>query len=97
MTVTDNPSIMIYVNKVQNRITFKIGTRYHLELSITETKKLLESTKSKISEKKNLKTLPHLEATEIVLIVILLISVILLTTIIGKIQEFCIYFFLINY
>ena len=25
-TVTDNPSIMIYVNKIENRITFEIKT-----------------------------------------------------------------------
>ena len=31
-TVTDNPSIMIYVNKIENRITFKIKTGYYLEL-----------------------------------------------------------------
>ena len=70
MTVTGNPSIMIYVNKIQNRITFKIRTRYHLELSITETKKYLKALKVKSLKKKNLKNLPHLEVTEIVLIVI---------------------------
>ena len=30
--VTDNPSIMIYVNKIENRTTFKIKARYYLEL-----------------------------------------------------------------
>ena len=29
--VTDNPSIMIHVNKIENRITFKIKTRHYLE------------------------------------------------------------------
>ena len=29
---TDNPSIRIYVNKIENRITFKIKTEYYLEL-----------------------------------------------------------------
>ena len=29
---TDNPSIRIYVNKIENRITFKIKTGYYLEL-----------------------------------------------------------------
>ena len=28
----DNPSIRIYVNKIENRITFKIKSRYYLEL-----------------------------------------------------------------
>ena len=27
-TVTDNPSIKIYINKIENRITFKIKTGY---------------------------------------------------------------------
>ena len=31
-TVTDNLSIMIYVNKIENRIMFKIKTGYYLEL-----------------------------------------------------------------
>ena len=29
---TDNPSIRIYINKIENRITFKIKTRYDLKL-----------------------------------------------------------------
>ena len=29
---TDNPSIRKYVNKIENRITFKIKTAYYLEL-----------------------------------------------------------------
>ena len=29
---TDNPSIKRYVNKIENRITFKIKTGYHLQL-----------------------------------------------------------------
>ena len=31
-TVTNNPLIMIFVNEIENRITFKIKTRYYLEL-----------------------------------------------------------------
>ena len=31
-TVTDNPPIRIYVNKIENRITFKIKSGYYLEL-----------------------------------------------------------------
>ena len=46
-TVTDYPSILIYVNKVENIITFKIKTGYYLELLMPETMKLLGSTKSK--------------------------------------------------
>ena len=48
-TVTDNPSIRIYINKIENRITFKIKTGYYLKLLMLKTMKFLESTKSKIT------------------------------------------------
>ena len=35
----DNPSIRIYVNRIENRITFKIKSRYYLELLTPETMK----------------------------------------------------------
>ena len=38
---TNNPSIRMCVNKIENRITFKIETGYSLELLTTETMKLL--------------------------------------------------------
>ena len=37
----DNPPIRIYVNRIQNRITFKITSGYYLELLTPETMKLL--------------------------------------------------------
>ena len=40
-----NPSIRIYINKIENRITLKITTGYYLELLTPETMKLLGSTK----------------------------------------------------
>ena len=43
----DNPPIRIYVNKIENRITFKIKTEYYVELLTAETMKLLGSTKIK--------------------------------------------------
>ena len=43
----DNPSVKIYVNKIENRITFKIKNGYSLELLTPETMKLLGSTKNK--------------------------------------------------
>ena len=49
-TVTDNLSIMVSVNKIENRITFKIKTELYLELLMPETIKLLGSTKSKITK-----------------------------------------------
>ena len=65
---TDNPSIRIYVNKIENRITFKIKTGYYLKLLTTEITKLLGSTKSKITKDENGENVPHLEITEAVLI-----------------------------
>ena len=64
----DNPSVRIYVNKIENRITFKIKNGYYLELLTPETMKLLGSTKSKITNDKNGKNLPHLEITEVILV-----------------------------
>ena len=49
----DNQSIKIYVNKIKNRITFKIRKGYYLELLTPETMKLLGSTERKITKNKN--------------------------------------------
>ena len=92
MKKTDNTSIRIYVNKIENRITFTIKARYSLELLTHETMKLFSSAKSKITKNENDVNGPHLEITEAVLVLL-----ILLTEIISKIQEFYIYFLLINH
>ena len=63
-----NPSVRIYANKIENRITFKIKAKYHLELLTPETIKLLGSTENKINKDKNGENIPHLEITEVVLI-----------------------------
>ena len=67
-TVSDNLSVMIYVNKVGNRITFKIKTGYNLKLLTSETIKLFGSTKSKTSKDENGKNVHHLEITEVILV-----------------------------
>ena len=64
----DNPSVKIYVNKIENRITFRIKNGYSLELLTPETMKLLGSTKNKITKDKNGENVPHLEITEVVLV-----------------------------
>ena len=64
----DNPSIKIYVNKIENRVTFKIKNGYYLEPLTPETMKLLGSTESKITKDKNGENVPHLEIVELVLI-----------------------------
>ena len=64
----DNPSIRIYINKIENRITFKIKTGYYLELVTPETMKLLGSTKNEITKDTNGENVPYLEITEVVLV-----------------------------
>ena len=49
-TVTDNPPIAIYVNKIENRITFEIKTEYYLELLTPQTIELIGSTEIKITK-----------------------------------------------
>ena len=65
---THNPSVKIYVNKIENRITFRIKTGCSLELLTSETMKLLGSTENKITKDKNGENVPHLEITEVVLV-----------------------------
>ena len=58
---SDKPSIRIYVNKIENRVTFKTKNGYSLELLTPETMKLLGSTKNKITKDKNGENVPHLD------------------------------------
>ena len=64
----DNPSIRMYINRIENRITFKIKKGYYLELLTPETVKLLGNTESKITKDKNGENVPHLEVVELVLV-----------------------------
>ena len=59
---------MTYVNKVENRIIFKIKTGYYLELLTPGTLKLLGSTKSEITKDENDDNVPYLEITEVILV-----------------------------
>ena len=58
----------MYVNKIGNRITFKIKNGYSLELLTKETMKLLGSTKNKMTKDKNGENVKHFEITEVVLV-----------------------------
>ena len=62
----DKLSVKIYVNKIENRVTFKIKNEYSLELLKPETMKLLGSTENKITKDKNNENAPHPEITEVV-------------------------------
>ena len=50
-TLTENPPIQIYPNKIKNRIAFKIKTGYKLELLTPETMKLLDVDSDKNKKK----------------------------------------------
>ena len=49
----DKPLVQIFVNKIENRVTFKIKYGYSPELLTPETMKLLGSSKNKITKDKN--------------------------------------------
>ena len=57
---TDNPSVKIYVNKIEKRITVKIKNEYGLELLTPQTQILTKD--------KNGENVWHLEVTEVVLV-----------------------------
>ena len=63
----DNSSVKIYVNKIENRITFKIKTRYYLEL-LTPEARLFGSTENEMAKNENGENVTHLEITEVVLV-----------------------------
>ena len=64
----DKLSGQLYVNKIENRVTFKIKNAYSLELLTPETMRLLGSTENKITKDKNGENVPHLEITGVVLV-----------------------------
>ena len=82
----------IYVNKTENRITFKIKTGYYLELLTPKMMKLFGSTKSKITKNENGENVPHLKITEVVLVH----CNVDIDMIINRIQEPYIHLLLIN-
>ena len=67
-TLTENPPIQIYPNKIKNRIVFKIKTGYKLELLTPETMKLLGSTKNDVDKDKDGQIAPKLKSVEVVLV-----------------------------
>ena len=67
-TLTENPSIEIYANKIKDRIVFKIKTGYKLELLTPETMKLFGSTKKVVDKDKNGENLPKLKFVDVALV-----------------------------
>ena len=68
MVPTQFPPIQIYLNKIKNRIVFKIKAGYKLELLTPETMRLLGSTKKDVDADKNSENVPKLESVEVVLV-----------------------------
>ena len=63
-----NPHIHIYINRINNRLVFKIKDKYKLELQTPETMKLSGSTKKIIDKTKNGKNVPNDQSLEAVLV-----------------------------
>ena len=66
-TLTENPPIQIYPNKIKNRIVFKRKTGYKLEIT-PETMKLSGSAKKDVGKDMDCKNVPKLESVELVLV-----------------------------
>ena len=64
----DKATVQISVNKIENKVTFKIKNGYSFELLTQETMKLPWSSENKITKHKNGENVPHLEITEVVLV-----------------------------
>ena len=60
-TLTKNPLIDIYPNKIKNRIVLKIKTGYKLESLTPATIKLLGSTEKVVNKNKNGEIVPKLD------------------------------------
>ena len=56
------------MNKIKNRIVFKIKTGYKLELLTKETMQLLGSSRKEIDQNKNGELVPRLETVKVVLV-----------------------------
>ena len=67
-TLTENPPIQIYPNKIKNRTVFLKKTGYKLELFTPETMRLLGSAKKDVDSDKNSENIPKLESAEVVLL-----------------------------
>ena len=67
-TLTENPPVEIYPNKINSRIVFKIKTGYKLELLTVETTKLLGSTKKDVDKDKVEEIVPKVESVDVVLV-----------------------------
>ena len=63
--MTTNPPIHIYINRINNKLVFKINDGYKLELQIPEIMKLFGTTKKLIGKIKNGKNVKTVEVPEV--------------------------------
>ena len=63
-TLTTIPPIHVYINRINNRLVFKIKDGYKLELQTPETMKLFGNTKKLIDKTKDGETVPSLEVVK---------------------------------
>ena len=73
-TIAETAPILIYANKISNRIVFKIKTGYKLELLSKEIMKLLGSTSNIIDGDNNSENVPRLQNVEVVLVLCNLVN-----------------------
>ena len=64
--LTKNPPIHVHINRINNRLVFKIKDGYKLELQTPETMKLFGSTKKLIDKAKTGEKVSSLEVVEVV-------------------------------
>ena len=63
-TLTKNSPFQIYLNKIKNRIVFKIKTGYKLEFLTPETMRLLGSTKNDVDKDEDGENAPKSESLQ---------------------------------
>ena len=64
-TSTTIPPIHVYINRIDNRLVYKIKDGYKLELQAPETMKLFSITQELIDKTEEGENVPSLEAVEI--------------------------------
>ena len=67
-TLIDDLPKQMYINRIKNRITFKIKTGCYFELFTPETMELLQNTEKKVTKYKTGENVPHLKITEVALV-----------------------------
>ena len=64
-TLPTNPSVHIYINKINSRLVFQMKDGYKPDLLTLETMKLFGSTKKLIGKTKSGENVPSLEVVEV--------------------------------